>query len=343
MNVLITGGNGLLGRHLVPELQGRGDAVRVLTLPDEDTSWLDERGVPVVAGDVRRPETLVAPMRGVEAVLHLAGMMGVWRPLADYRAVNVTGAENVARAALAVGVRRFVHVSSWTVYGMNLGRPADEDSPLRPFHEPYAVTKAEGDRLIQRLIREAGLPAVIIRPGTFFGPGDRLHFGRTADRLRAGRGLIVGSGRNALPFVYVSDVVQGLLLALDVDAATGHAYNIAHDQPLTQQQFLNTVAAATGAKRPSLHAPYNALYVAGYAAERLAALTGSRRQPVLTRLGVKVFGSDNRHAIDKARRELGYAPRVALRDGVVRAAEWYLQQGSSAKLSVAAAGAGITV
>src|SRR5205807_1065441 len=118
MNVLITGGNGLLGRHLVPELQGRGDAVRVLTLPDEDTSW--------------------------------------------------------------------------TVYGMNLGRPAHEDFPLRPFHEPYAVTKAEGDRLIQRLIREAGLPAVIIRPGTFFGPGDRLHFGRTADRLRAGRGLIVG-------------------------------------------------------------------------------------------------------------------------------------------------------
>ncbi|MGN6173499.1 MAG: NAD-dependent epimerase/dehydratase family protein, partial [Streptosporangiaceae bacterium] len=188
MDVLITGGNGLLGRHVVAALQDRGDGVRVLALPAEDTRWLEQRGVAVYRGDIRRPETLGAPMGGTRAVLHLAGMMGVWRPMEDYHAVNVTGTENVCRAALAQGVTRFVHVSSWTVYGMDLGEVVREDFLLRPFHEPYAVTQAAGDIMVQRMIAEDHLPAVIVRPGTFFGPGDHLHFGRMADRLHAGRG-----------------------------------------------------------------------------------------------------------------------------------------------------------
>jgi nucleoside-diphosphate-sugar epimerase len=322
MEVLITGGNGLLGRHLVSALQERGDIVRVLTLPGEDASRLEELGVAVHRGDVRRPESLTAPVNGVQAVVHLAGMMGVWRPLGEYRAVNVTGTENVCRAALAGGAR-VVHVSSWTVYGMALGEPAREDFALAPFQEPYALSKAEGDLAVQRMMVEEQLPAVIVRPGTFFGPGDRLHFGRMADRLRAGRGLIVGRGDNALPFVYVTDVVQGLLLALDHERALGQAYNITNDRPLTQKQLLHAIARAVGARPPRLRVPYRALYAAGYAAERIATLTGSNGQPPVTRLGVKLFGTDNRHAIDKARRELGYAPRLVLEDGVRLAAAWY--------------------
>lgn len=325
MEVLITGGNGLLGRHAVAALEERGDSVRVLALPAEDASALEERGVPVHRGDIRRPETLTAAMSGVDAVLHLAGMMGVWRPMADYHAVNVTGAENVGRAALVEGAR-VVHVSSWTVYGMDLGAPAHEAFPLNPFREPYAVTKAAGDEAVQRMIAEDGLRAVIVRPGTFFGPGDRLHFGRMADRLRAGKGVIVGAGDNALPFVYVSDVVQGLLLALDDDRALGHAYNISNDCPLTQEQFLCAIAREIGANPPHVHIPYQPLYAAGYVAERAAVLTRSKRQPIVTRLGVKLFGTDNRHAIDKARRELGFSPRVNLEEGVRVAADWYRRQ-----------------
>ncbi len=326
MDLMITGGNGLLGRHLVAALQERGDTVRVLALPAEDTRWLEERGVAVHRGDIRRPETLTAPVSGVQAVLHLAGMMGVWRPMEDYRAVNVTGTENVCRAALTAGVSRVVHVSSWTVYGMALGVPAREDFLLRPFHEPYAITKAEGDIAVQRMIVDDHLPAVIVRPGTFFGPGDHLHFGRMADRLRAGRGIIVGSGDNALPFVYVTDVVQGLLLALGHEHAVGQAYNITNDRPLTQRQFLEAIARETGASPPRIHVPYRALYAAGYLAERLSTVTHSPRQPIVTRLGVKLFGTDNRHAIDKARRELGYRPQVELHEGVRLAAAWYRAQ-----------------
>jgi nucleoside-diphosphate-sugar epimerase len=322
MEVLITGGNGLLGRHVVSALHERGDSVRVLVLPTEDAAALEERDVPVHRGDIRRPETLTAAMSGVDAVLHLAGMMGVWRPLSEYHAVNVTGTENVCRAALAEGAR-VVHVSSWTVYGMALDEPAREDFPLEPFQEPYAITKAAGDEVVQRMIAHDGLAAVIIRPGTFFGPGDHLHFGRMADRLRAGKGVIVGRGDNALPFVYVTDVVQGLLLALNSERAAGQAYNITNDRPLTQEQLLGAIADEVGASRPHRHIPYRPLYAAGYFAERVGQLTRSTRQPIVTRLGVKLFGTDNRHSIEKARRELGFEPRVELTEGVRMAANWY--------------------
>jgi nucleoside-diphosphate-sugar epimerase len=326
MKILITGGNGLLGHHLVSALQERGDRVRVLVLPAEDTSWLEEHGIAVHRGDIRRPETLGPALHGVGRVVHLAGMMGVWRPMEHYRAVNETGTENICRAALAEGVRRLVHVSSWTVYGMALGCPAREDFPLRPFCEPYAVTKAAGDMVVQRMIHEDQLPAVILRPGTFFGPGDQLHFGRMADRLIAGRGVVVGSGENALPFVYVSDVVQGLLLALDSENAVGQAYNITNDRPLTQREFLNAIADEMGVGRPRVQIPYRALYTAGWAAERLAAARHATRQPFVTRLGVKLFGTDNRHSIEKAERELGYVPRVDLREGISLAATWHRSQ-----------------
>jgi nucleoside-diphosphate-sugar epimerase len=327
--ILITGGNGFVGRHVVSALQGRGDRVRVLALPGEDASWLKQRGVVVYHGDVRVPESLVQAVQGADSVLHLAAMMDVWRPIEDYRAVNVTGSENIGRAALAAGVRRFVHMSSSSVYGVALGRAADESFPLAPFPDPYPITKADGDRLVQRMIAEDQLPAVIIRPDQIFGPGDHLHFGRMADRLRAGKGVIVGRGDNAMPFVYVTDIVRGLLLALDHDHAVGQAYNITNDHPLTQRQMLLAIAHDIGASPPRVHIPYRALYAAGFLAERLAMVAPSRSRPPITRLGAAFFGADSRYAIHKARRELGYSPQVDLREGVRLTAIWYRQLGRS--------------
>jgi nucleoside-diphosphate-sugar epimerase len=326
-DVLVTGGNGFVGRHVVSALQGRGDRVRVLALPAEDTTALAQRGIAVHRGDIRERDTLDEPMRGVDRVLHLAAMMDVWRPVAHYHAVNVTGTENVCRAALAAGVRRFVHMSSSSVYGMALGRPADERCPLAPFRDPYPITKALGDMAVQRMIVEHGLPAVIIRPDQIFGPGDELHFGRMADRLRAGRGVLVGRGDNALPFVYVTDAVQGLLLALDHERAVRQVYNITNDRPFTQRQLVDAIAREIGARSPRLRIPYHALYAAGYAAECVATLTPSRRRPPITRLGVAFLGTDNRYPIAKARHELGYEPRVDLQEGVCLAAAWYLERG----------------
>jgi nucleoside-diphosphate-sugar epimerase len=322
VEALITGGTGLVGHHLVTALQQRGDTVRVLVLPSEDTSWLEERGVNVYRGNICDPDTLSAPMRGVDTVFHLAAMQGLWVPIEEYYKVNVTGTENVCRAVLTAGVRRIVHVSSWTIYGMARGWTLGEEVTPAPRNDPYWITKAQGDLLVQRMISRDHLPAAIIRPGTIFGVGDRLNFGRMADKVRDGKALVIGTGRNALPLVYVTDVVQGLLLCADHDRAEGQAFNITNDQPLTQEQLLRAIAQELGVAPPRLHIPYAAAYAIAYAAERAVKFTGSKH-PLVTRHGVTLYGTDNRHSIDKARTELGYVPQVSIREGAHLACDWY--------------------
>lgn len=321
MKVLITGATGLLGGHLLRELQQRGEQIRALVLPVENAQRLIEQGVEVMRGDVTDASTLPPVVKDVEVIIHLAGMMGVWRPLADYRLVNVTGSENLYRAAQRAGVRRFVHTSSHTVYGLGRGRFLTEQDALRPDPDPYSISKAEGDRLIQRLMYASDMETVIIRPGTFFGPGDRLHFGRMAQRMKDGKGVIIGRGDNALPFCYVTDIVQGFLLATYHTQAPGNVYNISNDHPLPQRKIFNAIADAVGGKRPALHLPYLPTYYGGIAAEKFALVTHTR--PILTRLGAMMFGSDTRHSVEKARRELGYEPQVELQEGIRRAAEWF--------------------
>jgi nucleoside-diphosphate-sugar epimerase len=242
----------------------------------------------------------------------------------DYYAVNVTGTENVCRAALQAGVSRLIHVSSAMVYDMAVGRPVTEDDPLSPLDEPYSLTKAQGDMLVQRMTREERLPAVILRPGTLIGPSDRLNFGRMADRIRAGKGIIIGRGNNAIPIFSITDMVRGLVLALESEEAVGRAYNIGTDQPLTQAQYLSLIAREIGVDPPRVHVPYTALYTAAYLAERVATATKERIPPFLTRHGVKLYGANNLISIDRARRELGFEPEVSLTDAVRLACNSYL-------------------
>jgi nucleoside-diphosphate-sugar epimerase len=214
-------------------------------------------------------------------------------------------------------------MSSSSVYGRRSRQIVDETSPMAPFADRYPVTKAEADRVVRQMIAEDGLPGVVIRPDQIFGPGDHLHFGSIATRLRKGTAVIVGRGHNALPLVYVDDVVQGLLLALDDDdRAIGEVFNITNDAPLTQQEFMKAIAHHTGARPPRIHVPYRGLYAAAYAAERVAATSGASHRPLLTRLGVAFLGTDQRYSITKARRVLGYTPRVALDEGVRLTADW---------------------
>jgi nucleoside-diphosphate-sugar epimerase len=322
MKVLITGATGLLGGHLIRELRERGEHIRALVLPVENTDRLVAQGVEVVRGDITDARTLGAAVKEIELIFHLAGMMGVWRPLAEYRLVNVTGSENLYQAAQQAGVRRFVHTSSHTVYGLGYGRFLTEKDALRPDPDPYSLTKAEGDRLLRRLMLSSKVETVILRPGTFFGPGDRLHFGRMAQKVKDGKGLILGRGDNALPFCYVTDVVQGFLLAAYHQDAPGNVYNITNDRPLTQVEMFNAIADAVGGVRPRLHVPYLPIYYGSMVAERVVAPL-TRTRPVVTQLGAMMFGSDNRHSVEKARRELGYEPKVDLREGIQLAAQWF--------------------
>ena len=323
--VLVTGATGFVGPHLVAALRARGARVRVLATPQEDASGLErEHGVVVHRGDVRIPETLAPALRDVDTVFHLAGIHGLWRPRKDYEDVNVLGTENVCRAALAAGVRRVLHVSTWVAYGMALGRLIDERLPLRPIDDPYTISKARGDEIVQRFIARDGLPATIVRPAVLFGPGDRVNFARMADRVRTGRAVVIGSGENALPFLYVTDAVEGFILAATTEHALGQAYNLAHDEPITQLGMWRAIAEELGVAPPRLHVPYAPLHAVAFLAERAVALIRSQRQPLVTRLGVKLFGADNRISSERAHRELEWTARVPIREGVRRAARWYL-------------------
>jgi nucleoside-diphosphate-sugar epimerase len=322
MKVLITGATGLLGSHLIKELQQRGERIRALVLPVENAEGLVRQGVEVVRGDITDANTLAPAVEDIDLIFHLAGMMGVWRPLSDYRLVNVNGSENLYKAAQAANVRRFVHTSSHTVYGLGYGRFMTENDPLRPDPDPYSITKAEGDRLIRRLMLTSDMETVILRPGTFFGPGDRLHFGRMAQKTKDGKALIIGRGDNALPFCYVSDVVQGFMLAGYHENAPGNVYNITNDHPMTQLEMYNAIADAVGGKRPKVHLPYLPIYYGSIVAERVVARV-TRTKPVVTELGALMFGSDNRHSVEKARRELGFEPKVDLYEGIKLSAAWF--------------------
>ncbi len=323
MKVLITGATGLLGGHLIKELQARGEEIRALVLPVENADKLVEQGVEVVRGDITDASTLGPAVENIDLVFHLAGMMGVWRPLSDYRLVNVTGSENLYKAAQKAGVRRYVHTSSHTVYGLGYGCFMTENDPLKPDPDPYSLTKAEGDRLMRRLMLNSEVETVILRPGTFFGPGDRLHFGRMAQKVKDGKGLILGKGDNALPFCYVTDVVQGFLLAAYHENAPGNVYNITNDRPLTQQEMFDTIADAVGGVRPTLHLPYLPIYYGATVAEWLFNTAHIKVKPPATQLGAMMFGSDNRHSVEKARKELGFEPKVDLREGIRLSAEWF--------------------
>ena len=322
MRVLITGATGLLGGHLIKELQQRGEDIRALVLPVENADKLEKQGVEVVRGDITDASTLEPAVQDVELIFHLAGMMGIWRPLADYRVVNVTGSENLYKAAQKAGVRRYVHTSSHTVYGLGYGRFLTENDALRPDPDAYSLTKAEGDRLMRRLMLNSEVETVILRPGTFFGPGDRLHFGRMAQKMKDGKGVIIGRGDNALPFCYVTDVVQGFMMAAYHENAPGNVYNITNDRPLTQLEMFNAIADAVDGVRPTRHLPYLPIYYGSIVAEKVVARV-TRTKPIVTQLGAMMFGSDNRHSVEKARRELGYEPKVDLRTGITLAAEWF--------------------
>jgi nucleoside-diphosphate-sugar epimerase len=340
MRILVTGATGFLAQHLIPALQKRGHTIRALVLPSGDATWLLHRGVDIYRGDVRQANTLTQPMRDVDAVFHLAAAIGMRRPMKDYHAVNVIGTEHLCRAALAAGVTRLVHVSSTSVYKQGLGEAVREDFPLGPLPDPYPLTKAAGDELVQRMIVEEHLPAVIIRTSTFFGPGDHLNFGRIVDRLIARRAIIIGSGRNAVPFVYVADVVQGLLLALEHERAEGQIYNITDETCPTQEGLLLEIAEQVGARSPRIHVPYSILFSAAYVAERIAKLRQSEH-PLVTRFGVALYGANNRYSIDKARTELGYEPRISLREGIRLAAAWYWDNASTPRV-LPFRGSGIT-
>ena len=328
MKVLVTGATGFIGGHLVDLLVERGDEVRALVQPGGDTTHLPTvTSVELIHGDLTDAASLRIAVRGVQRVYHVAAKTGPWGLEADYRASNVQGLADLIHAAMDAGVERIVHTSSITVYGHHLHGLVTEDSPYHAEDNPYSRTKIAGEQVIFNLVKKYGAPVVVVRPAWVYGPRDRASFGRFVQLVASGKGFLIGLGNNNVPVVFVRDVVQGLIKAGDAGKEViGRAYNLAGDQPVTQAEYLNTIADALQVPHVSRRLPFTALYLAGRTAEVFWQALGRRKAapPPLTTYGVTLLGGDQQFSIERARRELGYAPAWDVKDGVAEGVRWYL-------------------
>lgn len=322
---LITGGAGFIGSHIATALVQRGDQVRILDdLSSGRTANLAhlqvcgiDRGKPVefLRGDLCDPEVLERACAGIHGVFHEAGQVSVPKSIEDPERsyeVNVMGTLRLLEAARRAGIARIVFAASSAAYGNSDELPKHEGMPTRPL-SPYASGKIAAEQLLRVWGELHGLHAVCLRYFNIFGPrqaDDSPYTGVIAIFARAlleGRApTIYGDGGQTRDFTYVDNVVDANLAAMD-------ARNLASFAP-------GEVINVGSGERVSLLELYR----------EMARLLGSTREPsfAASRAGDV---RDSLASIDKARRLLGYTPRVGWRDGLARTVAWYREQFEAAR------------
>jgi nucleoside-diphosphate-sugar epimerase len=324
VRVALTGATGYTGFHVLQALLRRGDEVSALARPASIRPELRHTAARLVEGNLSDRAALEALVEGADAVVHVAAVYRTaGHPDGYYHDVNVAGTERLLEAAAKRGARRFVHTSTVGVHGHVAGPPADESSPMDP-SDVYQRTKAEAETLALRFGAGRGIEVAAVRPGAIYGPGET----RLLKLFRAiarGRYAIVGSGRPFYHPVYIDDLVAGFLLALDHPDAPGEAFIIAGPRYVSQSELARLIAAATGGKLLPFHIPALPIQLAGDLCEAICVPLGL--EPPLHRRRVDFWTKSRAFSIEKARRVLGYAPRVDVEEGVGRTADWYRRAG----------------
>ena len=323
MNVLVTGATGFTGGHLARWLKSKGEHVRVLARDPKMASGLAAQGIEVIAGDLTNTPSLHRAAAGCEVIYNIAALYRTaGLPIDSYRQVNAVGVAEVVDAAAASGARRVVQCSTVGVHGHINGPPANEDAPLAP-GDVYQDTKLEGERLGAAAAARQGIEFVIARPSGIYGEGDRRLFklfGKVAQR----RFVLLGDGRIHYHLTYVADVCEGLRLCGVTPAAAGRIYIIAGAEIPTLRQVMDLTADIAKVQRPRLRLPVWPVWLAGALCEVACRPFGV--SPPLYRRRVDFFTKSRAFDISRARRELGFNPRVNLLDGITRTLEWYREQ-----------------
>jgi nucleoside-diphosphate-sugar epimerase len=323
---LVTGATGLIGSHLVDALVLRGERVRALVRPTSDAKRLKELGVEIRVGNLRDNATLMAVAKGVERIYHCAALVSDWGLIEDFEEANVHGVRNVLAAATRAGVSKFIHLSTTDIYGAS-GSPAVESEKPAPRGFPYVDSKIEGEALVWNHHRTVGLPVCIIRPARVYGPRCQLFVVQIIDALRKRRMVMIDEGRCVAGLTYVGNLVDAIILAADSAASVGQAYNVTDDSKVTWRQYVDALADLTEVPRATRSYSHDYAYALASFWEGYYHLLGRTQRPLLTRLLVELMGTDQDFPIDKARRELGYRPRVSFEEGVRYTADWLRQEG----------------
>jgi dihydroflavonol-4-reductase len=320
---LIIGATGFAGGALARELRRRNRPVRALVRPQSRSQPLRELGVTLVEGDVTNAADVLRACRGARIVYNFASPFRSARPTDDYfHAVNVDGVRNIVDAVREAGVERFVHCSTIGVYGDVREIPCRETSPYNP-GDIYQRTKLEADLLLQREI-DAGLPAVVMRPCSMYGPGDTRML-KMFRLIRSGRWRTVGDGSAWFHACYIDDLVAGFMLCGEHPAALGEVLILAGPEPVRLHDLVAEVARALNVRVPHGRLPLGPMLYAARLCERIFRPFGI--EPPLHERRVRFFTNNRNFDGSKARRLLGFVPAVPLADGLARTAVWYREQG----------------
>lgn len=327
MKALVTGASGFIGSAVLRRLLEAGHEVRALVRPQSDRRNLAGLRCEVVTGDLANAASLEAAAGGCDALFHVAADYRLWVPDPEsiYR-TNVEGTRSLMRAALRGRVKRVVYTSSVATLGLIPdGSPADEDTPSRlgDMIGHYKRSKFLAEDAVRRLVREEGLPAVIVNPSAPLGPRDVRPTPTGRMIVQAASGKMPAYVDTGLNVVHVDDVAEGHVLA-HARGRAGERY-ILGGENMSLRQILEEVARLTGRSPPGIRLPHDIVLPVAYLAEAVARMTGGR-EPIVTVDGVKLAKKFMYFTSDKARRELGYRARPA-REAISDAIAWFRDNG----------------
>ena len=323
--VLVTGVSGFVGSAVARALAAQGRQVRGLVRASSPRTNLADFPGTLVEGDARDPAAMAAAMRGARHLFHVAADYRLWaRDQEEIVRNNLASTRAVMEAALAAGVERLVYTSSVATLKPLAGGAADETRPATPEEAvgAYKRSKVVAERLVEQMVAEQGLPAVIVNPSTPIGPRDvrPTPTGRIiVEAAKGGMPAFLDSGLN---LVHVDDVAAGHLLAME-HGRIGERY-ILGGQDVTLGAMLVAVAKATGRRAPTISIPRVPLFPLAYANEALARITG--KEPFLTVDALKMAKHHMFYSSARAEAELGYRARpweAALNDAV----DWFRAAG----------------
>ena len=325
MKVLVTGGTGFTGKALVKRLIDEGHKVLALDYKEGlKTEELRSWGAEVVIGSVTDSEVVKRCMEGAEIVHHLAAAFRELDvPNSHYEEVNVGGTRTVLDVAADSGVKKIIYCSTCGVHGNVDNPPGGEDAPIKPA-DYYQRTKYEAELVVKEYFKK-GLKTVILRPAAIYGPGDPERFQMIFKRVAKGVFPIFGDGKTLYHPLYIDNLVDAFILAMQNEKGDGEAYLIADEEFIEIEKLVHKVGEAlnVGVKTP--HYPLWPLITSGHICEKIC--KPFKITPPIFPRRVDWYRQNRAFKIVKAKLDLGYLPKIGIDEGLRRTAEWYKKEG----------------